>query len=59
MQYYLNIDSLILVSYAIILISVVLTQREKLVNAKSYFRFSELFKFGDDDDPEEEVNVHD
>lgn len=31
-QYWLNIDSLILVSYAIVLIIVVLTQREKLMN---------------------------
>lgn len=49
-QYWFNLDSLILVSYAVILISVVLTQREKLMNYKSYFRFSELFKFGDDAD---------
>ena len=43
MQYWLNIDSLILVSYAIVLICVVLTQREKLMNFSSYFKFSELF----------------
>ena len=54
-QYWYNIDSLILVCYALILIIVVLTQREKLVNYKSYFRFSELFKFGDDAD--EDISV--
>ena len=45
-------DSLALVCYAVILIAVVLTQREKLMNYKSYFKFSELFKFGDDADAE-------
>ena len=38
--------------YAVILIAVVLTQREKLMNHASYFKFSELFKFGDDTDAE-------
>ena len=36
-----------------LLILVVLTQREKLMNFKSYFKFSELFKFGNDQDDEE------
>ena len=53
MQFWFNIDSLILMSYALVLIFVVLTQREKLVNYKSYFKFSELFKFGADDDLDE------
>ena len=52
-QFWLNIDSMILVIYAIVLIFVVLTQREKLMNYKSYFKFSELFKFGADDDLDE------
>ena len=52
MQFYFNIDSLILVSYALILIIVVLTQREALMNTASFFKFSELFKFGSDDDEE-------
>lgn len=56
MQYWLNIDSLALVSYAIVLIVVVLTQREKLMNFSSYFKFSELFKFGDDQDAAEEYD---
>ena len=55
MQFWFNIDSLILMSYALILIFVVLTQREKLVNYKSYFKFSELFKFGDDADVEDDM----
>ena len=50
MTYWFNIDSLILISYAIILITVVLTQREKLVNSKVYFSWGELFTFGDDAD---------
>lgn len=54
-QYWLNIDSLILVCYAIVLITVVLTQREKLMNYKSYFKFGELFQFGDDADEEETI----
>jgi len=49
-QYWFNIDSLILVCYSVVLIVVVLTQREKLMNYKNYFKFSELFKFGDDAD---------
>ena len=52
-QYWLNIDSLILVIYAIILISVVLSQREQLMNYTSFFKFSELFTFGDDADQDE------
>ena len=52
-QYWLNIDSLVLVSYAVILMTVVLTQREKLMNYSSYFKFGELFKFGDDADDDE------
>ena len=48
MEFWFNLDSLILISYATLLIIVVLTQREKLVNYKSYFKFSELFNFGDD-----------
>ena len=54
MQYWLNIDSLALVSYALVLILVVLTQREKLMNFSSYFKFSELFKFGNDADEDQE-----
>jgi len=53
MQYWYNLDSLILMCYAVILIIVVLTQREKLMNYKSYFNFGELFKFGDDADQDE------
>ena len=53
MQYWYNLDSLILMCYAVILIIVVLTQREKLMNYKSYFNFSELFTFGDDADQDE------
>ncbi len=53
MQYWYNLDSLILICYAIILIVVVLTQREKLMNYKSYFNFGELFTFGDDADLDE------
>ena len=53
MQYWLNIDSLALVCYAIILISVVLGQREKLMNVSSYFKFTELFSFGGDEENEE------
>ena len=49
-QFWLNVDGLALVCYSVILISVVLTQREKLMNEKSYFNFGELFKFGDDTD---------
>ena len=50
MQFWFNIDSLVLVLYALILITVVLTQKESLMNYQSYFKFSELFKFGDDAD---------
>ena len=53
MQYWYNLDSLILICYAIILIAVVLTKREKLMNYKSYFNFSELLTFGDDSDHDE------
>ena len=53
MQFWFNIDSLVLVLYALILITVVLTQKESLMNYQSYFKFSELFKFGDDADGEE------
>ena len=53
MEFWFNLDSLILISYATLLIIVVLTQREKLVNYKSYFKFSELFNFGDDQDEDE------
>lgn len=49
-QYWLNIDSLVLVLYALILIIVVLTQREQLMNSMSYFKFAELFTFGEDED---------
>jgi len=55
-QFWLNVDGLALVLYAVILISVVLTQREKLMNYKSYFNFSELIKFGDDTDAEQFTN---
>ena len=52
-QYWLNIDSLVLVLYALILIIVVLTQREQLMNYTSYFKFKELFTFGDDADADD------
>lgn len=55
--YYLNIDSLVLVSYAVILIIVVLTQREKLLTTHSYFNFSELFVFAPDDEQEKEEEI--
>ena len=51
--YYLNIDSLILVGYAVILISVVLSQKERLLSSSSYFQFRELFKFSDDNQDDE------
>lgn len=57
MEFWYNIDSLILVSYAVILITVVLVQREKLMNYKNYFKFGELFNFGDDADPHEESRL--
>ena len=53
MQYWMNIDSLALQAYALLLIIVVLTQREALMNYKSYFSFGELFKFGPSDEEEE------
>lgn len=55
--YYLNIDSLVLVSYAVILIVVVLTQRERLLTTHSYFNFSELFVFAPEDDQEKEEEI--
>ena len=42
-SYYLNIDSLILVCYATVLILVVITQREKFVNAHSQLSIKDLF----------------
>lgn len=53
MTFWFNIDSLILICYALILIFVVLTQREKLVNSKVYFDWAELINFGDDADEDE------
>ena len=41
--YWLNIDSMILVSYAIFLIIVVLCQREKVASGSLLFKLSELF----------------
>jgi len=42
--YYLGVDSLILVIYACILIAVVLTQREKLLDSNQLINFKELFR---------------
>ena len=56
-QYWLNIDSMVLVLYALILITVVLTQREQLMSYTSYFKFSELFTFGDDADADDQVDL--
>ena len=56
-QYWLNIDSMVLVLYALILITVVLTQREQLMNHASYFKFGELFSFGDDADADDQVDL--
>ena len=53
MQFWMNIDSLALQGYALLLIIVVLTQRESLMNYESYFNFAELFKFGPSDEEEE------
>ena len=53
MQFWMNIDSLALQAYALLLIIVVLTQRESLMNYKSYFSFGELFKFGPSNEEEE------
>ena len=50
--FWLNIDSLFLVTYAIVLIIVVLTQREKLVSNTLLFKFSELFMLDGDEEQE-------
>jgi len=52
--FYLVIDSLILVGYAVILIIVVMTQREKALSAEEAFNFCELFSFGAIQEMEEE-----
>ena len=49
----MNIDSLALQAYALVLIIVVLSQRESLMNYQSYFNFGELFKFGPSNEEEE------
>ena len=54
--FWLNIDSLILVCYAIFLIIVVLTQREKLVSSSLLFKFSELFMIDGDEEAELELD---
>jgi hypothetical protein len=50
--FYIDIDSLILVGYAMILIIVVLNQREKLLDPTHLFRWGDLFKIGElEEDP--------
>lgn len=50
--FWLNIDSLFLVTYAIVLIIVVLTQRERLVSSTLLFKFSELFVLDGEEEAE-------
>ena len=54
--FWLNIDSMILVCYAIFLIIVVLTQREKLVSSTKLFQFCELFSIDGEEEAELELD---
>ena len=49
MAYYLDIDSLALVVYSLILMIVVICQREKLLDKTELFDFKELCRCGEDD----------
>jgi hypothetical protein len=51
--FYFDIDSLILVGYATILIIVVLSQRERLMDPSKLFEWRDLFTQGDLKEPEE------
>ena len=57
--FWLNIDSLFLVTYAIVLIIVVLTQREKLISSTLLFKFSELFRLDSEEEAELEAEDDD
>ena len=50
--FYIGIDSLVLVCYATILISVVVSQREPVLHPEALFEWKELFRFNVDSDPE-------
>lgn len=50
--YFLGIDSLVLIVYATILITVVITQREKLLRNESLFEWKELLRFNVESDDE-------
>ena len=54
--YWLNIDSMILVCYAIVLIIVVLSQREKVAAGALLFKFSELFLIDTNEEDELELD---